>query len=46
MNRETEIKCPICEEKMEKYIYDYNTYEKEKIDYKCLNCGHKETRII
>lgn len=46
MKKDNYIKCPICGENMEKYIYDYNTNEDEKIDYKCLNCGHRETKII
>lgn len=46
MRKDNKIKCPICEEDMDKYIYDYNTNEEEKVDYKCANCGNKETRII
>lgn len=46
MRKDSKIKCPVCEEYMDKYIYDYNTNEEEKVDYKCPNCGHKETRII
>ena len=46
MKKNNEIKCPICEGSMDKYIYDYNTDEEEKNDYKCQNCGHKETMIL
>lgn len=40
------IECPICGENMERYYFDYNTNEEERIDYKCPNCGHKKTILV
>lgn len=42
MKEEKKIECPICGELMEEYLYDYNNPE-EKINYKCPNCGHRES---
>ena len=40
---EKKIECPICGEIMEKYLYDYDSSPEEKINYKCPNCGHRES---
>ena len=45
MKDKKQIICPICGGIMEEYIYDYNTNPEERTDYKCSECGHKETKL-
>ena len=42
MKEQKDIKCSICGETMEEYLYDYNSNPEEKINYKCPECGHRE----
>lgn len=46
MKKAKHLICPICGEKMNLYLFDYNTNRDERLDYKCDNCGHKETILI
>ncbi|MEG2354019.1 MAG: hypothetical protein RSB70_05205 [Clostridium sp.] len=46
MKLKEDLKCPICEDLMEEYIYDYNNTPEEKINYKCPNCGHRDCKLI
>ncbi|MGG7176667.1 hypothetical protein ACQPU1_03665 [Clostridium paraputrificum] len=46
MNLYDNIICPICGDLMEKYLFDYNTNNDEKINFSCPTCGHKLTKLL
>ncbi|GAB6167783.1 hypothetical protein JCM1393_02430 [Clostridium carnis] len=46
MNNHEGIKCPICGEVMEEYVYAYDNKQYGNKYYKCKICGHKTNIIV